>query len=60
MPFITGDIIASGDAEFPFRVVFKQGETVISEWLVLTREDGEAQMIEGLQNLAFEDEDTSV
>ena len=59
MPFITGDIIASDDPEFPFKVIFKQGDTIVSEWLVTTREDGEAQMIEGLQSLAEEDEDPS-
>lgn len=57
MPFITCDIIPSSDPEYPFQVVFKQGETVVSQWLVQTREDGEAQVIESLQDLAVEDEE---
>ena len=57
MPFITCDIVPSNDPEYPFQVVFKKGDTVVSQWLVLTREDGEEQVIEGLQDLAVEDEE---
>jgi hypothetical protein len=38
-------------------VVFKKGDTVVSQWLVLTKQDGEEQVIEALQDLAVEDED---
>jgi hypothetical protein len=57
MPFVTCDIIPSTDPEFPFQVVFKKGDTVVSQWLVLTKQDGEEQVIEALQDLAVEDED---
>jgi hypothetical protein len=57
MPFITCDIVPSNDPEFPFQVVFKKGDTVVSQWLVMSKADGEEQVIECLQELAVEDDD---
>ncbi len=57
MAFVTGDIVPSDDAEFPFKVVFMKGDEVVSEWFVATREDGEAQVLECLERLAEEDEE---
>jgi hypothetical protein len=57
MAFVTCDIVPSDDSEFPFKVVFKKGDTVVSQWLVLTKEDGEEQVIEALEDLAVEDEE---
>jgi hypothetical protein len=58
MAFVTGDIVPSGEDEYPFKVVFKQGDTIISEWLVESEEDGKAEMIECLKALAeFEDDE---
>jgi hypothetical protein len=58
MAFVTGDVVASDDQELPFKVVFKHGEEIISEWLVESQEDGEAQILEALKDLgAGEDED---
>ncbi len=58
MAFVTGDVIASEDTEFPFKVVFKQGETVVAEWLVKSKDEGEVQIIDSLQELAdFSDDD---
>jgi hypothetical protein len=58
MAFVTGDIVPSGEDDYPFKVVFKQGETVVAEWLVESQEAGEAEMIEALRSLAeFEDDD---
>jgi hypothetical protein len=60
MAFVTGDVIPSEDADFPFKVCFKQGETVIAEWLVKSKDDGEEQIVEALQELAdFSDDDHS-
>jgi len=60
MAFVTGDIVPSGEEDYPFKVVFKQGETVVSEWLVSSKEDGEAEIIEALKSLAeFEDDEES-
>ena len=41
MAYVTGDVIPSEDEEFPFKVVFKRGEEVVSEWLVGSQETGE-------------------
>ncbi len=57
MAFVTGDVVASDDEELPFKVVFKHGEDVISEWLVESQEDGEAQILEALKELGASEED---
>ena len=49
MAFVTGDIVASEDTEFPFKVVFKQGEEVVQEWLAQSRADAEEQILEALR-----------
>lgn len=51
MAFVTGDIVASEDTEFPFKVVFKQGEEVVQEWLAQSRADAEEQILEALRGL---------
>ena len=57
MAFVTGDVIAVSGDELPFKVIFKQGETVLTEWLVETKEDGELQIVETLKGLVDDDED---
>jgi hypothetical protein len=57
MAFVTGDVVAVSGDELPFKVVFKQGETVLTEWLVETKEDGELQIVETLKGLVDDDED---
>ena len=60
MAFVTGDVVASDDAEFPFKVQFKKGETTVAEWLVKSKDEGEEQIIDCLQELAdFSDEDAN-
>jgi hypothetical protein len=61
MAFVTGDVVPSGEAEYPWKVVFKQGDEVVSEWLVESKEAGEAEIIECLRSLAeFEDDDEGI
>lgn len=57
MAYVTGDVIPSEDEEFPFKVVFKRGEEVVSEWLVDSQETGEEQIMQVLQAAAEEDEE---
>jgi hypothetical protein len=57
MAFVTGDVVAVSGDELPFKVIFKQGETVLTEWLVETKEDGELQIVETLKGLVDDDED---
>lgn len=57
MAFVTGDVVAVEGEELPFKVVFMQGDEVLSEWLVESQEDGEAQLIEALRGLTEDDED---
>jgi hypothetical protein len=46
MAFVTADVIPVSGDELPFKVVFKQGETVLTEWLVESQEDGQSQIVE--------------
>ncbi len=57
MAFVTGDVVPVSGEELPFKVIFKQGETVLTEWLVESKEDGESQIIETLKNLIDDDEE---
>jgi hypothetical protein len=52
MPFVTGDIVATAGEETPFKVVFKQGEKVLAEWPVESKEAGEQEILEIIQDLA--------
>ena len=56
MAFVTGDVVAVTGEELPFKVVFMQGETVLAEWLVESKEDGEGQIVETLKSLVEDDE----
>ena len=57
MAFVTGDVVPVSDDELPFKVVFKQGEEILAEWLVESEEDGQAQIVETLKGLMGEDEE---
>ena len=57
MAFVTGDVVAVTGDEMPFKVVFKQGETILTEWLVESKEDGEVQIVETLKSLVDDDDD---
>jgi hypothetical protein len=57
MAFVTGDVVPVTGDELPFKVIFKQGETILTEWLVETKEDGEMQIVETLKSLVDDDED---
>ncbi len=54
MAFVTGDCVANTGGEAPFKVVFKQGETVLAEWPVDTQQEGEEQIVETLRSLMEE------
>jgi hypothetical protein len=57
MAFVTGDVVPVSGDELPFKVIFKQGETVLTEWLVESKEDGESQIVETLKSLIDDDEE---
>jgi hypothetical protein len=46
MAFVTADVVENPGGELPFKVVFKQGETVLGEWPVETQAEGEEQIVE--------------
>jgi hypothetical protein len=52
MPFITIDVVPASGGEAPFKVVFKQGENVIAEWPVDSKEEGEEEVLEVIKDLA--------
>jgi len=57
MAFLTGDVVANPGGELPFKVVFKQGETVIVEWPVESQADGEQQIVELIKEAVEDDDD---
>lgn len=57
MAFVTGDVVPVSGDELPFKVVFKQGDEVLAEWLVESEEDGQAQIVETLKGLVGDDDD---
>lgn len=57
MAFVTGDVVAVDDEELPFKVVFKQGDTILIEWLVESQEEGEMQIIETLRSIIDDDDE---
>jgi hypothetical protein len=57
MAFVTADVVATPGEETPFKVVFKQGETVLVEWEVNSQQEGEAQIIECIKSIADDDDD---
>ncbi len=58
MAFVTADVVANPGGELPFKVVFLQGETVLGEWEVETKEEGEEQIVEFLEEaFSADDED---
>jgi hypothetical protein len=57
MAFVTGDVVPVSGDELPFKVIFKQGDVVLTEWLVESKEDGESQIVETLKSLVDDDEE---
>ena len=56
MAYVTGDVVATPGGETGFKVVFKQGDTVIAEWAVESKKEGEEDMVEFIKD-AFEADD---
>jgi hypothetical protein len=50
MAFLTADVVENPGGELPFKVVIKQGETLLGEWAVETQADGEQQLVELLRD----------
>jgi hypothetical protein len=57
MAFVTGDVVPVTGEELPFKVVFMQGTTVLSEWLVESVEDGQSQIVDVLKSLVDDEEE---
>jgi hypothetical protein len=46
MAFLTADVVENPGGEMPFKVVIKQGETLLGEWAVESQADGEQQLVD--------------
>jgi hypothetical protein len=57
MAFVTGEVVEDLGGEAPFKVVFKQGDTVLVEWSVDTKEDGEEEIVAAIRGLSDEGDD---
>jgi hypothetical protein len=54
MAFLTADVVENPGGEMPFKVVIKQGETVLGEWAVESQADGEQQLVEFVRDAVEE------
>jgi len=57
MAFVEADVVENPGGELPFKVVFKQGETVLGEWPVETKAEGEEQIVEMIREVIADDDD---
>ena len=57
MAFVTADVVENPGGELPYKVVFKQGETVLGEWPVESQAEGEEQIVELIREAIAEDEE---
>jgi hypothetical protein len=57
MAFVTADVVPNPGGEAAFKVVFKQGETVLAEWPVETQQEGEAQIVGSIRGLMEDDDE---
>jgi hypothetical protein len=57
MAFVTADVVPNPGGDAPFKVVFKQGETVLAEWPVETQREGEEQIVGSIRDLMEEDDE---
>lgn len=54
MSFVTGEVVEERGGESPFKVVFKQGDEVLAEWAVESKEEGEEQIVAAIRSLMEE------
>jgi hypothetical protein len=54
MSFVTGEVVEERGGDSPFKVVFKQGEEVLAEWAVESKEEGEEQIVAAIRSLMEE------
>ena len=57
MAFLTADVVANPGGELPYKVVFKQGETVLGEWPVESQAEGEEQIVDLVREAIADDDD---
>jgi hypothetical protein len=57
MAFVTADVVENPGGELPYKVVFKQGETVLGEWPVETQAEGEEQIVEMIREVIADDDE---
>jgi hypothetical protein len=57
MAFVTADVMPNPGGEAPFKVVFKQGETVLVEWPVESQAVGEQEIVEFIKDAAEEEDE---
>ncbi len=54
MAFVTGEVVADSGGETPFKIIFKQGETVLAEWPAKTQQAGEERIVAAIRGLMEE------
>jgi hypothetical protein len=54
MAFLTADVVENPGGELPYKVVIKQGETVLGEWAVESQAEGEQQLVDFVRDAVEE------
>jgi hypothetical protein len=54
MAFLTADVLENPGGELPYKVVIKQGETVLGEWPVESQAEGEQQLVDLIRDAVEE------
>jgi hypothetical protein len=57
MAFLTADVVENPGGELPFKVVIKQGETVLAEWPVESQAEGQQQLMDLVHDAVEDDDD---
>jgi hypothetical protein len=57
MAIVTGDVLPDPEGELPFKVIFKQGEDVLAEWSVESKEQGVEEMVEHIRMAVADDDE---
>ncbi|MFZ1104533.1 MAG: hypothetical protein WAN86_17070 [Hyphomicrobiaceae bacterium] len=57
MAFLTADVVENPGGELPFKVVIKQGETVLGEWEVESQAEGEEDLTDMVRDAVADNSD---
>jgi hypothetical protein len=57
MAFLTAEVVENPGGELPFKVVIKQGATVLGEWEVESQAEGEEDLVDMVRDAVADNSD---